>query len=448
MSLESAGMYRLLPILAAVALALGAAVPAVAAPPSPTASPDELISFGTPGWTYRLRLQTVLHGSGLARVPAAVGGAEVPVTAFTVNVPPNALNVLLLGTDRRPADGSWRTDAIILVSLDRDAKRVSMVSIPRDLWVNIPGHGMGRINTADFLGHQDKLPEGQLIRDTVAQNLGVTADRFVRVEMQAFIDTVDSLGGIDVVVDCPLHDSYPDELSPGGVAVIDLDTGIHHLDGQMALRYVRSRHGSTDFERGRREQRALRVLAGKLRQQSLKDRLPVLWAALGHQVTTDFGLREALGLVPLALTALDNGVHGAQIGSQATTDWVTPGGAQVLLLDPQKTADVLSDTLAGPATRPSPVALNDATGRDGWGDVAVAQLAEQGTSATLEKGNQVLPRSAVYYTAAARDAALAVASALRVSAAAVQPVTAQAAQSGTADVQVVLGANWRPCPAR
>jgi LCP family protein required for cell wall assembly len=168
------------------------------------------------------------------------------------------INILLLGIDQRPGEnGPFRTDTMILVSLDPATNTASMLSIPRDLWVRIPGYGENRINTAHSTGDAENYPGGgvALAKKTVAQNFGVPVHYYVRVNFTGFEQLIDAIGGLDIDVATAIHDDkYPTE--DYGTLVLDIPAGLQHMDGITVLRYARSRHGTGDFDRMDRSRRS------------------------------------------------------------------------------------------------------------------------------------------------------------------------------------------------
>ena len=147
------------------------------------------------------------------------------------------VTVLLMGADTRPSErGNWRprTDSLMLLMADPVNKRASILSIPRDLYVDIPGYGLYRINTAYFLG------DGPLAVQTVEYNLGVRVNHYVMIEFDVFTTLVDEIGGIDVYVPRTIYDpDYPN--MSYGYDPFYIEEGLQHLDGQTALKYVRTR---------------------------------------------------------------------------------------------------------------------------------------------------------------------------------------------------------------
>ncbi len=149
------------------------------------------------------------------------------------------VNVLLLGIDERKGEeGPWRTDTVLVLTLDPVTMSAGILSIPRDLWVAIPGYDMqDRINTAHYYGDAYGYPGGgpALARDTVTWNLGVPIHFFVRVNFSAFEKAIDEIGGIDIYVPEAIDDKYyPDE--GYGYDPFKIEAGQQHLDGKLALK--------------------------------------------------------------------------------------------------------------------------------------------------------------------------------------------------------------------
>ncbi len=246
--------------------------------------------------------------------------------------------VLILGLDRRPEQGdAVRSDVLMLVTAhalgrtESAPPRLGLLSIPRDLYVEIPGHGKGRINTAHFWGEHEEPGGGpDLAMEAVAASFGVPVHGYVRVDFDAFRAVVDAVGGIDVVVEERIvDDAYPTE--DYGTMRIEIPAGPQHMDGERALQYVRSRHGASDFERAARQQKVMMALARRLAVPASWPRLPaVLWAVVEH-VETNLG---PVGMAQLAVTALRVGPDGIEhhvIDRDMTRPWTTPTGGAVLL---------------------------------------------------------------------------------------------------------------------
>jgi LCP family protein required for cell wall assembly len=267
-------------------------------------------------------------------VPAEDGVAPPPLRQLTHN---ETLNFLLIGSDKR-SGSSYRTDSMVVVVLWPDEAQVSMISIPRDLWTYIPNVGMQRINTAYQTGEVYGYVGGGagLLRDTIAYNLGLRIDHTAMVEFDGFRRIVDTLGGIDVPVACsytdwrlidPSRDPYNEE----SWALYTVEPGIVHMDGDLALWYARSRLRSSDFDRGRRQQEALRAILGQALRTDTLTRIPQLYADLGSAIATDLGLKDILTLARYAPRLTSANIRSFYIGPPFVSAWTTPAGAKVLL---------------------------------------------------------------------------------------------------------------------
>lgn len=211
------------------------------------------------------------------------------------------LNVLLLGVDKRDGEDVPRSDTLILVSIDPVSKRVGMLSIPRDLWVTIPGYGPNKINAAFPLGEQNKLPGGgaALVMQTVEHNFKLPVHHFATVDFRGFIKIIDAIGGITVEVPYALKDDeYPADEGPNYTRLY-IPAGLQWMDGATALRYARSRHFDTDFGRQRRQQQVLQAIRDQGLKLNLLPRLPELITLLAGSVRTDLDPRQLPALARL-----------------------------------------------------------------------------------------------------------------------------------------------------
>ncbi len=250
--------------------------------------------------------------------------------------PKGQVNILLLGSDARSRQKLFRTDTIILASLNPEKGTVSLVSFPRDLYVHIPGWGTDRINTAWERGGFNALAA------TLEYNFGVRPDHYVLINFSSFKKMIDSLGGLEVKVSEPLTDRY------GSRGTITIPKGTTKMDADMVLWYVRSRKTSNDFARNRRQQEVLLALADKLISMDAIRRAPELYAAYQGSVTTDLGLLDLLGFLPLAARLTDTSrIHNHFIGPKHVYDYITPGGAMVLLPRQEAIMQVIRQVLKG-----------------------------------------------------------------------------------------------------
>lgn len=307
-------------------------------------------------------------------------------TEIIVETPPppkrgERINILLLGIDQREGEtGPWRTDTMLLATLDSQTKTAGMISIPRDLWVEIPGYGENRVNTAHFFGGPT------LAKKTVQYNLGIPVHYYVVLNFQGFERIIDALGGITIDVKSPIKDDkYPDENY--GYKTIYFPAGVQHMDGKTALIYVRTRHGGSDFSRIRRQQQLL--LAAHRQALSLKHRLipklPALLKAMGDTVQTDLQIPDILALAPLASQVRLEDTKMGTIDSSMTVPITTTNGANVLWPDREKIGRLVEEMFAPPTPIPEETATLEV-----WNGTPINGLAEDAATYLREQGYQVI----------------------------------------------------------
>src|SRR5437016_4724555 len=309
---------------------------------------------GVPGATGPSRTQWLVITAALVGLALIVGGrlyllpvlqllgAHDAAPARGVPAPAHApppldskqrINILLLGSDN---DQKFQQDALlsqtmIVVSVDPAHHQVTLLSLPRDLWVDIPGHGIGKIDLAYARGG------APLARATVERVFKIPIHYYAWVGLKGLVRVVDRAGGVDVDVLHPvLDDNYPNDFSDSGYGTerVYLAAGPQHLDGRHALQYVRSRHGDllSDFVHSYRPQQVLLALQRRTEGMDLVTALPSFARDLNGHVKTDLDLvrRAQLLLVIRGLHAGD--VHQAFI-TPFVRDAVSPDGLQILQAD-------------------------------------------------------------------------------------------------------------------
>jgi LCP family protein required for cell wall assembly len=248
------------------------------------------------------------------------------------------VNILLMGSATSNPANPGLSDSLLIVSVNRTAGAVSVVSIPRDLYVYHPGQGMYKINTAYYYGETQALPGGgwALLLDTIRYNLGLEIDFYARVNFDGFRELIDLIGGIEITVDCALRDwrLKSPELDPQDAANWErftLEAGRWTMDSDLALWYVRSRKTSSDLDRGRRQQDVLRAVWRKLKTDGRLEQIPALWESFGRILTTNLTLPDVLGMAPLALS-LDTADVEYYLFRQKheVENAISPAGQQVL----------------------------------------------------------------------------------------------------------------------
>lgn len=240
------------------------------------------------------------------------------------------VTVLLMGADTRPSErGNGyrpRTDTMILFMADPANKRASMLSIPRDLFVDIPGYGLNRINAAYVFGG------AELAVNTVQYNLGVRVNYYAMIEFNVFVTIVDQVGGVDVDVPEAIYDaSYP--TYDFGREVFSLPAGMQHLDGETALKYARTRHGNSDYDRARRQQQIIFAIRDKVLDLNMLPTLvqnaPATYATLRDDIDTNMTVDQMISLAALGKDIPRENIRSGVIDADYVISYETPQGAQV-----------------------------------------------------------------------------------------------------------------------
>jgi LCP family protein required for cell wall assembly len=282
-------------------------------PPTPMAIPTEVV-IEAPTETPTPQITLPLEGM-----------PEVSLDGL----PKKQINILLLGTDARPRSTNFRTDTIILLTLNPELGRVNLTSFPRDLYVTLPGWGMNRINTAWVYGGY------KMLSNTFKHNFGIKPDYYVLVNFSSFKYIVDTLGGLDVNVGVPLSDYRAGYWT-------NIPKGTVHMDADTVLWYVRSRKTSNDIARNRRQQEVLYAIFVKMLSMDGIRRAPEFYEIFKDSVKTDLPWTEMITWLPLAAKmAEEPNIKHYFITYKHVYDWITPEGAMVLLPNQQAVMQVI-----------------------------------------------------------------------------------------------------------
>jgi LCP family protein required for cell wall assembly len=310
---------------------------------SPTAAPSitptaVITPTLTPTATPTLPMTATVEAA--AAVTPTVTATVVPVDLRTTE------NILVLGADVRPGPWMMHTDSIMLLAIDREHGQVGVLSIPRDLWVDVPGWGADRINSAYFLGDYTKYPGGSpaLAKKVVEETLGVPVNHTVLIKMDGLAKLVDAIGGVTVHLDCPLYEQTPDPKNPNRTVNWQLPAGDVQLDGASARKFATYRYLTSDFGRARRQQQLIWAIREKAQSANLLPRLPELWQALGGTFETDMNLLDVARLAKFGLDLQPGNLHGAALDG-VVQPHVTGGGASVLVIKDQAALDARLATL-------------------------------------------------------------------------------------------------------
>lgn len=275
------------------------------------------------------------------------------------------VTLLIFGLDYRDwrtGQGPPRTDTMILVSIDPLSKTAGMLSIPRDMWVDIPGSGYGKINTAYPIGEGVKYPGGgpALAMKTVENFIGVPIDYYAQIDFSAFEDFINEIGGIDVNVPAPL------EITPIGGHIKDIKPGMNHFDGGWALAYARARYTEGgDFDRAQRQQQVIFAVRDKILNlnmlPTLVARAPQLVTELAGGVHTNLTVDQMISLAWLgASIPADQIKHGIIAPPDMVTFAKSPDGTQDILKPITSKIRALRDEIFASADTAGPIAGGDA----------------------------------------------------------------------------------------
>ena len=257
-----------------------------------------------------------------------------------------------MGVDRRPGEPFIsRTDSLMLLSLDTDTDTISIMSVPRDLYVVIPGRGRDRINTAFVYGAAGGNPAAgaALTMQTIEYNLGIHINHYVAVDFRAVEEGIDAIGGIDIYVPKEIYDpTFPD--MNYGYDPLYVPAGYQSMDGVTALKYARTRHADNDFNRAQRQQDVLLAVRDKVLTLGLLDmtRLaPALYQQLSDSVRTDMSLERLISVATAASRVPEENINRAVLDYNYVTSYTTETGAQVLILLNDRAAALIDDLFYG-----------------------------------------------------------------------------------------------------
>ncbi len=244
-------------------------------------------------------------------------GTALPTAALPDWNGTDKLNILLIGADQRPKEGTFNTDTLIVVSIDPNTKQVAMYSLPRDT-VDVPipsgparsvfgAAYRGKINSlwlnsryrSDAFQGTDKTRGFNALKATLGELYGLDIQYYLMVNFQGFQNIVDTLGGVTINVQNPvLDDHYPGD--HGASLRVYIPAGVQHMTGAQALIYARSRHTSSDFDRAQRQQRVILSLREQANPQAIMSNLTQLLKDLKSSFKTDIPLAKLPQLIGLS----------------------------------------------------------------------------------------------------------------------------------------------------
>lgn len=312
------------------------------------------------------------------------------------------VTILLLGLDYRDWEAGndySRSDTMILLTLDPLSKTAGILSVPRDMWVAIPGFQHGKINTAYYLGDAYKLPGGGpgLAVKTVEQFLGIPINYYAQIDFSAFVKFIDELGGVKINVPEPIT---IDLLGAGSATKKKLQPGVQILPGEWALAYARNRYTQGgDFDRARRQQQVIMAIRDRVLSlnmlPTLISKANVLYQELASGIHTNLPLDQAVKLALLASQVSDQNIKRGVIDQSYILYGRSPDNLSILIPLPDKIRvlrdDLFADTTAlGPLTPGDPkarmqaenarVSILNGTGEESVSGQTVQYLQSQGVN--------------------------------------------------------------------
>jgi LCP family protein required for cell wall assembly len=295
------------------------------------------------------------EGTPLPPLPGEIGGTDPSIAMANLTPWDGAgrVTVLLLGLDYRDWEAqseASRSDTMILLTLDPQTKTAGILSIPRDLWVAIPGFKHGKINTAYYLGDAYQLPGGgpALAVKTVESFLGIPINYYAQIDFGAFVRFIDEIGGVKI--DVP-NEITIDLLGKGFKTKKKLQPGVQTLPGEWALAYARTRYTEGgDFDRARRQQQVIMSIRDKIVSVKmlplLIEKAPALYDELSAGIRTNMTLDEAIKLALLAKDIPEESIKRGVIDKGDVFFGFSPDGLSILIPIPDDIINLRDEIFA------------------------------------------------------------------------------------------------------
>jgi LCP family protein required for cell wall assembly len=318
------------------------------AAPTPTSLPTQT---ATPTPTLR---------PGETAVPTQAGPTPTldPLAQYGTPEDPRSINILLLGIDQRTGvtEESNNTDTIMVVHIDPVRHSLGLLSIPRDLWVEIPGYQNARINTAYATGEAFGYPGGgaALVAETVAHNLGISVENYVLINFNVFITVVNTIApnGIEICITETIDDPhYPD--AAFGTIPVHFDPGCQRLDAEHLLQYARTRATfGGDFDRARRQQQVLQAARTELLSAggiaNFIAQIPALWNELADNFHTNMSMEQLIQLGLVVQDIPQENIRMEVIDTRHTIPSTSTDGTQQVLIPQMSSISVLIQEVFNP----------------------------------------------------------------------------------------------------
>lgn len=327
-------MKKIIPVLVFFLVILACNTPATAIRPLPGVVAQVLVTHNPDGTSTPTPFQpvgptltpTITSTPVDTLTPTATIVLDTPTPTPWYNglsIPQGQIKIMIMGNDWRPSSG-YRTDVMTLITINPQQGTVTSISFPRDLYVDIPGVGMNRLNVAMAYGGFG------LFADTMQNNFGVRPDYYIMTNFMGFVSAINTMGGIEVDAAQNLTDrcDLPQQVN----GYCSVGPGTVAMDGDTALWYVRSRHSSSDFDRSRREQEVIYAVFQRMLSLEVVARAPDLYNIYLTSVETNIPSDLIFSLIQIVPQLIDSShIRRYFIGPSETSDFVTEGGAMVLV---------------------------------------------------------------------------------------------------------------------
>jgi len=272
-----------------------------------------------------------------------------PLPRLSADRRADPVSILVLGTDGE-SPTSDETDALLILHLDAEAERAFLLSIPPDLYVTVQEHGQIRAGSVYRLGQQGEATGGlTLAQETISTTLGIPIHHVALIRFDSFVSLIDAIGGLDVEVPHPIEDlAFPD--GHGGRDPLSISAGTHHFDGDLALRYARTRVvPAPGFDRAFRHQQIILAAHDRMTRLDLLPGLiaqgPALWSTVADDVETDLSLSNVIDLALQANNIAPDRIHKVALNDCCTAPHTTPAGERVLLPLPDEIEALMENLL-------------------------------------------------------------------------------------------------------
>jgi LCP family protein required for cell wall assembly len=364
------------------------------------------------------------------------------------------INILLMGIDITLDRRLARTDTVMVASINPEAPSVSLLSIPRDLQVRIPGRSEDRINTVSEYGYLSDYPGGgpSFLAAVLRKNFGIKIDHYARIDLNGFMKAIDALGGIDVLVECEVKDTFFRPIGPDGKAIDSVQPGLVRMNSALANFYARSRYSTTDFDRARRQQRILKAILAKAKSANLFNNLPALIGTIQENFDTSLTLIDAPYFIDLARRMDSLAIKQRVVTYPVVESYLRRDGAQVLR--PTKdTIPYIVESLAPPQAVPSnktvvrpTLEIVNASGRKDMELLAAERMGVEGFDVVkISRADAVKPRTQIV-DLQVTPKGTAVSFLVQFFAVQAADALSQPSAGAASQIRLVLGEDYESCP--